>query len=225
MEALVNNRLNEILELHRELMGFFRLSLGKGIRMGQLLSEIKESMGHGEFSGWIQQNLPFNQRTARRYMSLYHNRDKLKTDTMSDLGLTGAYRLLTTGEPAQPNNDKFQTIPTGQIVPNPFFDRRKICHARMSHLLNCLINRQGGTIPPVYWTTAVRPRGDGFYENLADEYRLAAIKAAGIARIDCVLISLTDKQMKSAAKLEPENPTWFETEVLNGGDFLNDGDS
>ena len=37
-------------------------------------------------------NLPFTDRTARNYMRMYHERDRLKTETVSDL--TGAYKLI-----------------------------------------------------------------------------------------------------------------------------------
>ena len=84
---------NEIKTLHDEIAGHFKQSLEKAIRIGQLLSEQKAELPHGKFTGWINSNLPFTDRTARNYMRLYSNQDKLKTETVSDL--TEGYMLLS----------------------------------------------------------------------------------------------------------------------------------
>jgi hypothetical protein len=93
MDALAQNRAMEITALHNELKGLFKVCLQKAIRLGELLTEQKEALPHGEWTPWIEANLPFSERTARRYMRLFKERALLKTDTMS--GLTSAYRLLT----------------------------------------------------------------------------------------------------------------------------------
>jgi len=92
MNDLKLNRVTEIVSLHAEIVGFGRMALDRAIRIGELLTEQKAELGHGDFGPWIQEHLPFTDRTARRYMLCYEHRDRLKTDTMSDL--TGAYRLL-----------------------------------------------------------------------------------------------------------------------------------
>lgn len=50
---------------------------------------------------WVGDNLPFTDRTARNYIRLFENRDKLKTETVSTL--TSAYKMLneSRGESAQ----------------------------------------------------------------------------------------------------------------------------
>ena len=65
--------------------------------LGELLTEIKGSLKHGDWLPWIEKNLPFDERTARRYIGVFQIRDKLKSDTMSDLQLTDIYRLLSSG--------------------------------------------------------------------------------------------------------------------------------
>lgn len=70
-----------------------RQSLDKAIRIGQLLTEQKDTLKHGEFTPWLEANIPFTDRTARNYMRLYRERDRIKTESVSDL--TGAYALLT----------------------------------------------------------------------------------------------------------------------------------
>ena len=92
-------RVDEIKALHAEIAGHFRQSLEKAIRIGELLSEQKAALRHGEFTAWITRNLPFTDRTARSYMRVYENRDRLKTESVSDL--TTAYRLLAAPQPKQ----------------------------------------------------------------------------------------------------------------------------
>ena len=90
----------EITELHNDIAGHLQQSLDKAIRIGELLAEQKQSLKHGEFTSWIAAHLPFTDRTARNYMRLHENREKLKTETVSDL--TSAYKLLTAPkEPVQ----------------------------------------------------------------------------------------------------------------------------
>lgn len=71
------------------------------LEIGQLLTEKKAELKHGEFGKWITDNLAFTDRTARNYMRLYENKDKIlqsgsiseayqmleapKTETVSDL--------------------------------------------------------------------------------------------------------------------------------------------
>ncbi len=76
---------NEIIGLHNELNGFAMLCLEKAIRIGELLTEQKKRLGHGNYTGWVNANMPFSERTASNYMRLYIHRDKLQnTDNISD---------------------------------------------------------------------------------------------------------------------------------------------
>lgn len=86
------NTVREIVTLHSEICGLLKTSLEKAVRIGELLTEQKANLKHGEFGSWIKANLPFTDRTVRNYMSFYRNRELLKTESVSDL--TGAYRLI-----------------------------------------------------------------------------------------------------------------------------------
>jgi len=97
MSEIEESRVQQIVTLHQEIAGHLKLSLEKAIRIGELLTEQKGSLKHGEFTPWVAANLPFTDRTARRYMKLYTERDKLKTDSVSDL--SGAYKLLAEPKP------------------------------------------------------------------------------------------------------------------------------
>lgn len=97
MNNLVKSRIKEITDLHNEIGGYIKVTLDKAIRIGELLSQQKEELKHGEFTSWIEDNLPFTDRTARNYMNIFRNRERLKTETVSDL--TTAYKLLEEPKP------------------------------------------------------------------------------------------------------------------------------
>ena len=92
MNNIQKSTIKEIISLHNEISGYLKMSLEKAIRIGELLVEQKESLKHGKFTPWIKDNLPFTDRTARNYMRLYKEKDRLKTERVSDL--TTAYGLL-----------------------------------------------------------------------------------------------------------------------------------
>jgi hypothetical protein len=99
----VPTRAAEIIRLHDEVTGHLKTSLEKAIRIGELLTDQKESMAHGAFTPWVKENLPFTDRTARNYMHLHRERDRLKTETVSDLKT--AYKMLS-----PPKSETFKDI-------------------------------------------------------------------------------------------------------------------
>lgn len=95
--AIQNDMAQEIARLHTEVLSCVKVGLETAIRIGELLTQQKEKLGHGYFTRWINANLPFTDRTARNYMRLYEGRDKLKAETVSVL--TEGYKLLaSTGD-------------------------------------------------------------------------------------------------------------------------------
>ena len=58
-------RIDEIAKLHDEIYGAFKTTLEKAIRIGELLTEQKQNLKHGEFTSWVENNLPFTERTAQ----------------------------------------------------------------------------------------------------------------------------------------------------------------
>ena len=82
----------EIRELHLQIHEAARSSLGSAIRIGELLTEQKAKLKHGEWQAWVESHLLFSARTARNYIRIFDNREKLKTETVSVL--TEAYKLL-----------------------------------------------------------------------------------------------------------------------------------
>lgn len=92
LTRLESTPLKEIIALHGEILQAARTSLGKALRVGELLEDVKGGLEHGEWLPWVKSNLPFSERTARNYIRVYQERDRLKSATVADL--TQAYRLL-----------------------------------------------------------------------------------------------------------------------------------
>lgn len=86
------NKIQKITELHEEIKSLMINSLEKAFIIGQLLEEQKKELPHGEFITWIETNLPFGDRTARNYITVYKNKDILKRKAVSDLN--NAYLFL-----------------------------------------------------------------------------------------------------------------------------------
>lgn len=87
------NAVQEIITLHNEIVGALRTTLPKAIRAGELLRREHDKLKHGEWLPWLEKNLPtITDRTARNYIQVYENRDRLKLEKVSDL--SSAYRLL-----------------------------------------------------------------------------------------------------------------------------------
>jgi hypothetical protein len=81
---------NEIALLNHTL----KMSVQKAIRIGELLTEQKAFVGHGNFLPWLSNNFDMSERTARSYMSLFAYRDK--TAEIADLQT--AYKQIGTIE-------------------------------------------------------------------------------------------------------------------------------
>lgn len=83
----------EIERLQGEIMCSARTSLEKAIQIGSLLTELRSETLHGSWGKLCRTSLPFTERTASNYMRLFEHRERLKSETVSDLSV--AYRLLS----------------------------------------------------------------------------------------------------------------------------------
>lgn len=82
-KALVAERTKQIVDLHLGIEASLRRSVQDAIRLGELLTEQKAALPHGDFLPWLDRELPFSERTARNYMKLFEYRTK--TATVADL--------------------------------------------------------------------------------------------------------------------------------------------
>ena len=74
---VTKDRTQEIKKELAELNTTLKMTVQKAIRVGQLLSEQKEFVGHGNFVKWIENNLDIDDNTVYRYIKLYSYADKI----------------------------------------------------------------------------------------------------------------------------------------------------
>jgi hypothetical protein len=93
MSLTTDNARKEIIELHNGIMQSARRSVQDAIKIGEIISGQKQLLPHGEFLPWVG-TLPFEQRTAYKYLSLSIHSDKVALNA----NLQDAYRQLETIE-------------------------------------------------------------------------------------------------------------------------------
>ena len=89
---IVRDLTSEIIKKHLEFELSLRTTISVAIDVGEILQEQKEELGHGDFTTWMEENLPFSVRTAQNYMRLFSEKDKLLALMPKDL--TEAYLMI-----------------------------------------------------------------------------------------------------------------------------------
>jgi len=99
---------------HAEAVQAVRQTLTHAIRAGELLLAAKAQIEHGGFLPWLQANCQFSDRTARAYMRLAENQDRLPANWQStaDLTIGGALAML-----AEPKFPQYEIHPAGMLFP------------------------------------------------------------------------------------------------------------
>lgn len=85
--------IDEIQNLHNEIQGHIKMTVEKAVRLGELLTAVKEMLPFGEFGKWIESNCGFSVRTSQRYIKVFEKRQEHKYDTVSHL--SEIYNLIT----------------------------------------------------------------------------------------------------------------------------------
>lgn len=93
MNITKDNAREEIIELHNSIMKSARRSVQDAIKIGEIISEQKKLLPHGEFLPWVG-TLPFHRDTANQYMRLFLHSDKCRNVR----NLQEAYRQIETIE-------------------------------------------------------------------------------------------------------------------------------
>lgn len=84
----INDAATELNRLHGEIERKLRTTVEDAIRAGEILTQVKERLDHGEFLPWIERNCEFGTTTADKYRKLYLYSDKIP----SSGNLQDAYR-------------------------------------------------------------------------------------------------------------------------------------
>ena len=81
MNEITQTRITEINNLHETITAGLKATLYKAVELGGMLKKTKESLPHGGFTSWVDDNLVFNIRTAQRYMKANDNRERIENDS------------------------------------------------------------------------------------------------------------------------------------------------
>lgn len=92
---------NQINAEHEKARIAFTEGFAHALKAGHLLLEAKDRVQHGEWLPWLRENCKVSERTARLYMQVARERDRLERETASlaDLTLEGAVRHLAEPKP------------------------------------------------------------------------------------------------------------------------------
>lgn len=85
MADIAKTRAKEIIALHSEVEAGAMTMLEKAIRIGELLTEQKTSMKHGDWIPWIGENLPFGRSESANYMRIYNKQGELNVQPVAHL--------------------------------------------------------------------------------------------------------------------------------------------
>ena len=164
-------RADTIRRLHLEVAAHVTIALGKAMEIGQLLTEQKAAMNHGEWMPWLKGNVPFSSATARNYMQLWERRETLELLNVSNLKT--AYSVVRHTLPPQHYEYDARGIFDSAKYPDPFShcddeQKRKwiamwVCHIREGE-------DPAGAWSRMEWT-AVRYTFDEYFNEERTTYR------------------------------------------------------
>ena len=81
LELVEHDRLGELAATVNDeyalMTGDMTRAVKRAIRIGELLTEVKAEVAHGEWIPWVEENLVFGQREARRYMRVAANASRV----------------------------------------------------------------------------------------------------------------------------------------------------
>ncbi len=71
--------IQDINTLHSNIEGKLKSTVQDAIKLGELLTNVKQQLPHGTFLNWINDNCNFSDRSARNYILLYSYKSKMET--------------------------------------------------------------------------------------------------------------------------------------------------
>jgi hypothetical protein len=115
MSGPASNLAAQIEAEHQAAIGAAHSAIGHAIACGDLLSDVKAGVAHGEWLPWVAANLSFGERQARKYMQLASNAEVVRIRTCgADLGINAALELI-----AQPEPEPEAPDPASPTDPDP----------------------------------------------------------------------------------------------------------
>jgi hypothetical protein len=92
----------ELVKLHNIAVSFGDQTLMIAVKCGELRAKKKDSLSRGQWLPWVKRNLPFTDRTARRYIKIRHNRQTFKEEERHQLTLRQFYFAITDSKSVRP---------------------------------------------------------------------------------------------------------------------------
>ena len=77
----ITNAPEELNRLHAEIEGKMRSTVADAIRAGEILSQVKGRLPHGDFLPWVKVNCRFSDKTAEKYMALHIHSCKIESSS------------------------------------------------------------------------------------------------------------------------------------------------
>jgi hypothetical protein len=87
MREIVNlsNLADRINDAHKIAMEWAQCAIDRAIGVGELLTEAKVLVPHGEWEQWVTENCRFGPRQAQRYLRAFEHRDAIRAKATSDV--------------------------------------------------------------------------------------------------------------------------------------------
>jgi type I restriction enzyme M protein len=142
--------IQQVKSLHKQILSNSKQSLTRAIRLGGILHKHKQKVGHGNFERWTTEYLPFTPRTARNYIVLNKNKDKIIEQNITSLN--EAYELFRSKLPYSVfknnfyENEKSSTVYTPKKISQYLFDTLS-SHVQANIILDPAIGRGSLTNP------------------------------------------------------------------------------
>lgn len=104
------------------------------IEIGQRLAEVKETLPHGQWLRWLEQEFGWTDRTALNFVHVY-DRFSAKSETVSDLNVdvSALYLLAAPKTPAAVFNEAVSQAASGQRVTKATVRELKHAHRHIEH--------------------------------------------------------------------------------------------
>jgi len=107
-------------KLHGQVGAAMKSTIPMVLEMGETLLSVKESLPHGEFGSWVEENLFFSLKTAQNYMSVYRKRELVEA-AGADL-VSQAYAAIKPPREPEEKEEIDVSIDPDHLTPPPEYD-------------------------------------------------------------------------------------------------------
>ncbi|MCZ8156819.1 MAG: DUF3102 domain-containing protein [Leptospira sp.] len=114
----VDHEITTLRNLHEGIIANARNMVQNAILIGEILTQKKSKLKHGEFIPWVESNLNFKIRTAQRYVKMFENRELINASALTHL--EDAYKLI-----AGPIADEKEINPSSTKKPDDLYKEWK----------------------------------------------------------------------------------------------------